>query len=261
VGSVGRYLLIHGAVHSVVSLDLLHQQYFCISHLPPVSLTPSNSVRKSGFKGKGKGFTGGGWQSPYSSPSAYSAPSGGGSKGSQKGVKGGKGGTFDGTCNHCGKYGHRKNECRSLDAELAKQRGLNNVDENGDAGEEEHGGPHAGTAPGGEEDVWWMGATYSLTPEKEFEPLRAPPRAAVKISHRFDALRGEDLEDPTPRESFARPSPLQKSEQNFRTSGTLPRSEQNFPTSGTLLRGASRISVPRVPYRGASRISLPRVPF
>ncbi len=109
-------------------------------HLP---ISKGKGKGKGGFKGKAKGFAGGGWQPPYS------APSEGSSKGSQKGGKassspggggkGGKGGTFDGTCHHCGKYGHRKNECRFLDAELAKQRGLNNVDENGDAIEEERG--------------------------------------------------------------------------------------------------------------------------
>ena len=42
---------------------------------------------------------------------------------------GGKGkGRFEGTCNHCGKYGHRKRECRALDAEMAMLRGLNHVD-------------------------------------------------------------------------------------------------------------------------------------
>ena len=178
------------------------------------ALSKGKGKGKGGFKGKGKGFAGGGWQTPYS------VQSDGGSKGSQKGGKaggkGGKGGAFDGTCHHCGKYGHRKNECRALDAELAQQRGINNVDENGNVGEEEHGGPTAGAASGGEEDVWWMGATYSLTPEKECEPRRTPTGAAVKISHRFDALQEEEQEDdkdydrtraprgPTPHESLLR---------------------------------------------------------
>ncbi len=37
----------------------------------------------------------------------------------------GKGGThtFDGTCNHCGHYGHRLSECRKRDAEVAKGNG------------------------------------------------------------------------------------------------------------------------------------------
>ncbi len=37
----------------------------------------------------------------------------------------GKGGThtFDGTCNHCGHYGHRLSECRKRDAEVAKGGG------------------------------------------------------------------------------------------------------------------------------------------
>jgi hypothetical protein len=36
---------------------------------------------------------------------------------------GGAGAGFNGTCNHCGIWGHRKNECRKLDQELTKKGG------------------------------------------------------------------------------------------------------------------------------------------
>jgi hypothetical protein len=157
------------------------------------ALSKGKGKGKGGSKGKSKGFPGGAWQTPFAA-SPEGGKKGGKSGGKGDPGKGGKGGTFDGTCHHCGKYGHRKNECRSLDAEMNKQRGLNNVDENGNTIEEETEGSHAGAAPGGEEDVWWMGATYSLTPER-IAPHRAPPSAAVKISHRFDALRREEEED------------------------------------------------------------------
>jgi hypothetical protein len=205
------------------------------------ALSKGKGKGKGGFKGKGKGFAGGGWQAPYSAQ-----PDGGtkgGQKGGKAGGKGGKGGAFEGTCHHCGKFGHRKNECRALDAEMAQHRGINNVDENGNVVEEGREGAQEGSTPSGEDDVWWMGATYSLTPE--------PPGAAVKISHRFDVLQEEDWVDgPTPHESLARVRAPSPSGLKFPTSSTLPGtpspSELKFPTSSTL-PGTPSPSEPKFP--------------
>ena len=169
---------------------------------------------KGNFQGKGGGFSGGGWQQPRP-PAAEDGGKGGPKGGKASGGKGG--GTFNGTCHFCGKAGHRKSECRAYDAEMAKQRGLNNVDETAD-GVEEKGGQDAANPPGDEEDVWWMGATYALTPEVPLAPKSARrPESSRKTAfcssfNRFDALRGDDEEDddeaydmlgPTPRESVA----------------------------------------------------------
>ena len=54
---------------------------------------------------------------------------GGFRKGLGKGKPGGKpaaatsGAGFNGNCNHCGIWGHRRSECRRLDQELAKTGG------------------------------------------------------------------------------------------------------------------------------------------
>jgi hypothetical protein len=142
------------------------------------ALTKGKGKGKSGgFKGKGsdgKGFKSGWPTTEYGKGNPK-----GGKPSNLAGGKGGKGTTFDGTCHHCGKYGHRKVECRALDAEMSKNRALNNVGENGETPGDE--GP---TPPPGEEDVWWMGAAYSLTPE--------PPKQQILVSNRFNALRTEE---------------------------------------------------------------------
>jgi hypothetical protein len=178
-------------------------------------------------KGKGKGKGGGNF-----------AKGGKPGKGNPKGGKPGnlaggegKGGksTFEGSCHHCGKYGHRKNECRTLDAEMAK-KAINNVDDSVDGQSE--GSSEPAPAPEAEEDVWWMGAPLcSIRPETTSQDLKghsnknylhqsrrstictnradqlfAPiaPFENIVISHRFDALQEED-EGPTPRESILCP--------------------------------------------------------
>ena len=76
-------------------------------------------------KGKGKGKAGG---------------AGGGKAGGKNGTKGD---VFDGTCHHCGKYGHRQNACRQLDKLMAdkgkgKGKGLRELSaEEDEAGAEE----------------------------------------------------------------------------------------------------------------------------
>ena len=68
-------------------------------------------------KGKGKGKDHG--KGKGRGPHTGAAPGGaGGGKSAGKG----RTGHFDGTCNHCGKYGHRKFECRTLDKEMADMK-------------------------------------------------------------------------------------------------------------------------------------------
>jgi hypothetical protein len=111
---------------------------------------------KGGFrKGLGKGKSG-----AASSPAAAA-----------KG--GGAGAGFQGNCNHCGNWGHRRSECRKLDQEL-KQKGGANAKGAG-KGTKGKGGPKGGKGPpadplmevaAGEEDDW--AATLGAEDEEWF---------------------------------------------------------------------------------------------
>jgi hypothetical protein len=144
---------------------------------------------------KGKGSAGKGYQKGWPATEQGKGNAKGGKPGNLAGGDGKAAGKFDGTCHHCGKYGHRKVECRALDAEMAKSRAtpLNNVDEPEESSSEENAGAQAA---GEEEDVWWMGATYSLTAERPCRP--------TSTSNRFEAFKQEEC-GPTPNESLVRP--------------------------------------------------------
>ena len=97
------------------------------------------ALAKGKSKGKGKG-----------------SPGKGGSKGGGKGdgKSGGKGDVFDGNCNHCGKYGHRKNACRQLDLEMAeKGKGIREVGAEDEA--EEQDNQQSGD--------WTLGTMWAIT--------------------------------------------------------------------------------------------------
>ena len=97
------------------------------------------ALAKDKGKGKGKGM-----------------PQGkGGGKGDGKG--GGKGDVFDGTCNHCGKYGHRKNACRQLDREMATKRG------DDPKAIRELGAEDNAEQPEAEEGDWTFGTMWAVT--------------------------------------------------------------------------------------------------
>ena len=125
-------------------------------------------------KGKGKGKGGfGGSKGGYKGFNSLNGSLGkDGFKGSYKGAHGkgggafwGKGGgKFNGNCNHCGRFGHMKRDCRQLDEEMAKIRGLNNIDGGADENIEES--QEATANDDSQQDVWWMGATYSLMIDK-----------------------------------------------------------------------------------------------
>ena len=91
-----------------------------------VPYTDSSSL--SGGKG-GKNGKGGGMGKTYDGnengkhEAKGGGKKGGGKKGGGKNQKGAGGSKkFDGNCHHCGKYGHRKFECRTLDKEMADMK-------------------------------------------------------------------------------------------------------------------------------------------
>ena len=145
-------------------------------------------------KGKGKGKAEKGWQPTWSTQ--WQQQKGGGEKGDKGGGKGGKGkdggkgavSQFQGYCNHCGAWGHRKSECRKLDREMAakgKGRGgnINPVEE-----EEEENKEEAEAEP--EADDGWGGAQFQL---QRGMPAKATlgawlARPVIKTHNRFCKL-------------------------------------------------------------------------
>ncbi len=141
---------------------------------------------------------------------------GGYRKGLGKGKSGGKpaaaagGAGFQGNCNHCGMWGHRRSECRRLDKDLAEKGGAKG-DKGGKSGKGGKGGPKGGkgpsadplheVAPGDEGDwaatlaaagdgdyadeEWGFGALASLTPWGH-----VPPRGARQSPSIADPREG-----------------------------------------------------------------------
>jgi hypothetical protein len=138
--------------------------------------------------GKGKGKSAGkGGKAGKGAPAAWSStPTWGGSKGTEKGSKGSGGGdaaagSFNGACHHCGVVGHRKRECRKLDAEMAARRqggkGGKGIYECG-AGEVNADDP-AGAQDGADE-VWWfdsiVGSLGMDSAPAQRQPVAGPPQ-------------------------------------------------------------------------------------
>ncbi len=100
----------------------------------------------------------GDWEQAESLKVAIYALKGGGKGGFRKGglgkgapaaaAKGAAGAGFQGNCNHCGIWGHRKNECRKLDQELGKKGGAKGGAGGAKgAGKGGKGGPKGGKGP------------------------------------------------------------------------------------------------------------------
>ena len=113
------------------------------------------ALAKGKGKGKGKG-----------------PPGKGGSKGGGKGdgKSGVKGDVFDGNCNHCGKYGHRKNACRQLDREMAeKGKGIREVGAEDEA--EEQDNQQSGD--------WTLGTMWAITKDP---PMQQKPKLQQRVT-------------------------------------------------------------------------------
>jgi hypothetical protein len=137
-------------------------------------------------KGKGKGKSKGSGRDYNKGVPKGGHGKGGGKNydeygGKGKGYDGGKGGrTFEGNCNYCGKYGHRKSECKALDAEMARKGKGKGKTAYGLSGEEEYedkdGKEDPPEAP--KEEEWWVGAVCALSREDAF--ARVDPRRSAK---------------------------------------------------------------------------------
>jgi len=141
-----------------------------------------------------------------------------GMKGKGKGGKGGKGGKFDGTCSHCGVYGHRLRECWKKDKEMEEYRKGKGKGKGGKDGKGQWGGwNHWGGNDGGKNnwytkgkgkgqyslDAWgWNDASQAskaaawcmnLTAATPLNclPCGAPPG----LGGGFEILRSQDLEE------------------------------------------------------------------
>ena len=164
------------------------------------------SLTKGKGKGKGKGKSGYGDAGGGYSSGGYSGAEHAG-KGNYLGGKGGggksgdgqpvAGGDFSGTCNHCGIWGHRKNQCKRLDAEMAAKRdpkgggkgkggkgkGIYECGEDDYEGNQEDVLAEAPTADQ-QEDCWYFdslcqlrGNSFAALAEADAEELWPPPAA------------------------------------------------------------------------------------
>jgi hypothetical protein len=83
-------------------------------------------------RGKSKGKSNPG-KGGYSGNSGTSGSEGGGKHGCSNGGYGGKG-AFEGTCHHCGTWGHRRSECNKVDAEMPMKSGRGSIEKGGGNG-------------------------------------------------------------------------------------------------------------------------------
>ena len=153
------------------------------------------SLTKGKGKGKGKSGYGGAGGGGY----AGAEPAGkgnylGGKGGDGKGGQPASGGDFSGVCNHCGIWGHRKNQCKRLDAEMAARRDTKGGGKGKggkgkgiyECGEDDYEGGHeeiAADAPTAEEheDCWFFDSLCRLS-----------HGSSTLRGNRFEALAEDD---------------------------------------------------------------------
>ena len=188
------------------------------------------------FGSKGGGYGGGGYGGGGYGGFGGKPSSGGkgfgkdGGKSGKGGKDSAKGGAFDGSCNHCGRYGHRKRDCRTLDAEMEQYRagkgGMNNLDE-GAQGEE--GGKGDSQDDAGAEDCWWMGSAYNLIYEH------------VLTSNRYGPLEEDEVEQAAEElvEGIIVAGEAEKMEDEYRASCRRPPQRATQPL-GTLTHPVGR---------------------
>jgi hypothetical protein len=154
-------------------------------------------LTKGKGKGKGKGKSGGGYAG--AGGGGYAGDGGGGHGGALGGKGGGgkgsdgqhaAGGDFSGVCNHCGIWGHRKNQCKRLDAEMTARREAGKGGGKGkggkgkniyECGEDDYEGnqdDELAEAPVGEDDGWYFdslchlrGNSFAALAEHDVEEL------------------------------------------------------------------------------------------
>ncbi len=130
------------------------------------ALSEAINALGKGYKGKSGGKGG---KAGKGAPAAWDRTSAwGGGKGAEKGSKGGGGGedaaagSFGGACHHCGVMGHRKRDCKKLDAKIAAQRQGGQGGGKGGKGLHECGAGEANTddpaeaQDGAADEVWWF---------------------------------------------------------------------------------------------------------
>ena len=113
---------------------------------------------------------------------------GGGGKGSDG--QHAAGGDFSGVCNHCGIWGHRKNQCKRLDAEMTARREAGkgggkgkggkgkNIYECGEGDYEGNQDDELAEAPAGEEQSWYFDSLCQLRGHGPFYTSDAPDEEA-----------------------------------------------------------------------------------
>jgi len=221
------------------------------------------SLTKGKGKGKGKGKSGygdaggDGYSGAEPAGKNYLGGKGGGGGGKSGDGQPAAGGDFSGVCNHCGIWGHRKNQCKRLDAEMATRRDPKGggkgkggkgkgIYEFGEDDYEDHQEDVLGGAPPAEQqdDGWQFdalcqlrGNSFAALAEDDVEELTHemwPQISAPKVCGTAVVRTSGSL--PRSEKNFRTSGSLPRSEGNFRTSGSLPRSEENFRTSGSLPR-------------------------
>lgn len=168
----------------------------------------SDAINALGKGTKGKGGGKGGKAGKGASAAWSSTPTWSSGKGAEKGSKGGSSGdaaagSFSGACHHCGVVGHRKRDCKKLDAEMAARRQGGGKGGKGlyECGVEANADDSAGAQEGAgasTDEVWWFDTLGYLGPDLVQRTPSAVCPPGPKLHNRFAALDEKELEDEEP---------------------------------------------------------------